>query len=64
VLLLLGSSTGALLVGLIFLLRIPLAECKQIYLDRSVKIFSKTHWTQQMKNFAQFDSTVFEEAIK
>ncbi|XP_052780751.1 calcium-independent phospholipase A2-gamma-like isoform X2 [Mya arenaria] len=59
-----GSSTGALLAGLIFMLRVPLADCKAIYLDRSKTIFSKSSWAKQMKNLAQFDETVFEEIIK
>ncbi|KAH3816798.1 calcium-independent phospholipase A2-gamma-like [Dreissena polymorpha] len=62
--LVIGSSTGALLGVLAFMLRYPLKECRDLYIERSRLIFSKSSWTQQVKNFSQFDAIVFEEIVK
>ncbi|XP_045164926.2 calcium-independent phospholipase A2-gamma-like [Mercenaria mercenaria] len=59
-----GSSTGALLAALIFLLKIPLPECKELYLDRSAKMFVKESLLKKTRNMALHDVSIFEEVLK
>lgn len=59
-----GSSTGALLASLIFLMKTPLDQCKELYLDRSAKMFVKESLLSKTRNMALHDVSIFEEVIR
>jgi len=51
-------------LSLVFFFQVSAAECKRLYLEHSVKMFSKSSWASKVKNMAQFDVKIFEEIIK
>lgn len=59
-----GSSTGALLASLIFLMKVPLQDCKELYLDRSAKMFVKESLLKKTRNMALHDVSIFEDIIR
>ncbi|KAL3851865.1 hypothetical protein ACJMK2_015566 [Sinanodonta woodiana] len=62
-----GVSTGALIVALVFLFRIPLSECEELYKEMSRLMFTRNKYVGTGKlvwNHAFYDAQLWEEILR
>ncbi|KAK3581256.1 hypothetical protein CHS0354_032982 [Potamilus streckersoni] len=62
-----GVSTGALIVALVFIFRIPLTECEELYKEMSRLMFTRNKYVGTGKlvwNHAFYDAKLWEEILR